>query len=42
MHDSTGDVSDREGFDFDPLRNIAKVQLVTLLHVPGYKIKAGD
>jgi len=39
MYHNTGDVSDRDGFDFNQLRSIAKVQLATLLHVAGYEIK---
>jgi len=42
MYHNTGDISEREGFDFSQLRSIAKVQLATLLHVAGYKIKADD
>jgi hypothetical protein len=42
MYHNTGDTSDRKGFDFNQLRSIAKVQLATLLHVAGYKIKPED
>jgi hypothetical protein len=42
MYHNTGDISDRKGFDFNQLRSIAKVQLATLLHVAGYKIKPED
>lgn len=42
MYHNTGDISDREGFDFNQLRSIVKVQLATLLHVAGYKIKPED
>ncbi|KAF9649152.1 Zn-dependent exopeptidase, partial [Thelephora ganbajun] len=38
MYHNTGDVSEREGFDLNQLRSIAKVQLATLLHVAGYEI----
>ncbi|KAF5393095.1 hypothetical protein D9757_001241 [Collybiopsis confluens] len=36
MYHNSGDLSDREGFDFDQLRAIAKVQFATLLHYAGY------
>ena len=39
MYHNSGDLSERKGFDFNQLRSIAKVQLATLLHVAGYKIK---
>jgi len=42
MYHNSGDFSERKGFDFDQLRSIAKVQLATLLHVAGYKIKEED
>ena len=42
MYHNTGDISDREGFDLNQLRSIAKVQLATLLHTAGYKIKPED
>ncbi|KAK2466025.1 hypothetical protein APHAL10511_001667 [Amanita phalloides] len=38
MYHNSGDVRDREGYDFDQLRSIAKVQLATLLHTAGYEI----
>jgi Zn-dependent M28 family amino/carboxypeptidase len=42
MYHNSGDFSDRKGFDFNQLRSIAKVQLATLLHAAGYKIKPED
>ncbi|KAJ7094488.1 hypothetical protein B0H15DRAFT_776057 [Mycena belliarum] len=39
MYHHSGDVSDREGFDFDQVKSIAKVQqLATLLHTAGYEL----
>ncbi|KAJ6539693.1 Zn-dependent exopeptidase [Mycena capillaripes] len=38
MYHNSGDLSDREGYDFDQVKSIAKVQLATLLHSAGYKL----
>jgi len=38
MYHNSGDLSDREGYDFEQLRSIAKVKMATLLHVAGYQI----
>ena len=42
MDHNIGDISDRNGFDFSQLKSIAMVQLATLMHVAGYKIKPED
>ena len=42
MYHNIGDISGRKCFDFNQLRSIAKVQLATLLHMAGYKIKPED
>ncbi|KAI0339172.1 Zn-dependent exopeptidase [Trametopsis cervina] len=38
MYHNSGDLSDREGYDFHQLKSIAKVQFATLLHAAGYKV----
>ncbi|KAJ6515525.1 Zn-dependent exopeptidase [Mycena sanguinolenta] len=38
MYHNSGDLSDREGYDFDQVKSIAKVQLATLLHSAGYEL----
>jgi len=38
MYHNSGDLSDREGYDFDQVKLIAKVQLATLLHSAGYEL----
>ncbi|KIK67733.1 hypothetical protein GYMLUDRAFT_36484 [Collybiopsis luxurians FD-317 M1] len=38
MYHNSGDLSDREGYDFDQLKAIAKVQFATLLHYAGYEL----
>ncbi|KAL1937905.1 hypothetical protein VTO73DRAFT_12655 [Trametes versicolor] len=43
MYHNTGDVSEREGYDFDQIRSIAKVELATILHVGGFDLEeTGD
>ncbi|KAL1686267.1 hypothetical protein GGG16DRAFT_64574 [Schizophyllum commune] len=37
MYHNSGDLSDREGYDFDQLKAIAMVEFATLLHVAGYE-----
>jgi len=39
MYHNSGDISEREGFDFYQLRSIAKVEMATLLHAAGYQIR---
>ncbi|PFH51322.1 hypothetical protein AMATHDRAFT_142927 [Amanita thiersii Skay4041] len=39
MYHNSGDLSDREGYDFDQLRSIAKVQFAALLHTAGYELR---
>ncbi|KAJ7930112.1 Zn-dependent exopeptidase [Mycena leptocephala] len=39
MYHNSGDLSDREGYDFDQVKSIAKVQLATLLHAAGYELR---
>ncbi|KAJ8474664.1 hypothetical protein ONZ51_g7073 [Trametes cubensis] len=36
MYHSSGDLSDREGYDFEQIKSIAKVELATILHVAGF------
>ncbi|KAJ7490258.1 hypothetical protein B0H11DRAFT_2009769 [Mycena galericulata] len=38
MYHNSGDLSDREGYDFDQVKSIAKVQLATLLHSAGFEL----
>jgi len=38
MYHNSGDLSDREGYDFEQLKAIAKVQFATVLHVAGFDI----
>lgn len=37
MYHNSGDVSDREGYDFEQIRSIAKVTFATVLEVAGYR-----
>ncbi|PPQ71101.1 hypothetical protein CVT24_009852 [Panaeolus cyanescens] len=38
MYHNSGDLSDRENYDFEQLRSIAKVQFATLLHAAGFEL----
>ncbi|PPQ78211.1 hypothetical protein CVT25_015530 [Psilocybe cyanescens] len=38
MYHNSGDLSDREGYDFDQLFAIAKVQFATILHTAGFEL----
>ncbi|KAK0206905.1 hypothetical protein DFS33DRAFT_1381997 [Desarmillaria ectypa] len=38
MYHNSGDLSDREGYDFEQLKAIAKVQFATVLHVAGFDL----
>ncbi|KAJ7087384.1 Zn-dependent exopeptidase [Mycena crocata] len=38
MYHNSGDLSDRENYDFGQVKSIAKVQLATLLHSAGYEL----
>ncbi|KAI0684698.1 Zn-dependent exopeptidase [Cytidiella melzeri] len=38
MYHNSGDLSDREGYDFHQVKSIAKVQFATLLHAAGFEI----
>jgi len=38
MYHNSGDLSDREGYDFDQLKAIAKVQFGTILHFAGFEV----
>ncbi|KAI9068828.1 Zn-dependent exopeptidase [Trametes sanguinea] len=42
MYHKTGDLSDREGFDFQQIKSIAKVELATILHVAGFELEERD
>jgi len=39
MYHNSGDLSEREGFDFFQIRSIAKVEMATILHAAGYEIR---
>ncbi|KAI0696384.1 hypothetical protein C8T65DRAFT_729669 [Cerioporus squamosus] len=41
MYHDSGDLSEREGYDFEQIKSIAKVQLATVLHVAGFDL-SGD
>ncbi|KAI1790895.1 Zn-dependent exopeptidase [Ganoderma leucocontextum] len=38
MYHNSGDLSDRDGYDFDQIKSIAKVQFATLLHAAGFDL----
>lgn len=38
MYHNSGDVSQREGYDFEQLKSIAKVQFASLLHSAEYEL----
>ncbi|KAF8961091.1 Zn-dependent exopeptidase [Flammula alnicola] len=38
MYHNSGDLSDRDGYDFDQLYSIAKVQFATILHTAGFEL----
>ncbi|KIM77425.1 hypothetical protein PILCRDRAFT_825388 [Piloderma croceum F 1598] len=38
MYHNSGDISDRENYDFDQVKSIAKVEFATLLHVAGFDL----
>ncbi|EJF59118.1 Zn-dependent exopeptidase [Dichomitus squalens LYAD-421 SS1] len=38
MYHNSGDLSDREGYDFEQIKSIAKVQFATLLHTAGFDL----
>ncbi|KAI0063689.1 Zn-dependent exopeptidase [Artomyces pyxidatus] len=38
MYHNSGDLSDREGYDVEQLKSIAKVQFATLLHAAGFDL----
>ncbi|EMD36645.1 hypothetical protein CERSUDRAFT_154934 [Gelatoporia subvermispora B] len=38
MYHNDGDLSDREGYDFDQVKSIAKVQFAAILHAAGFDI----
>ncbi|TFK20367.1 Zn-dependent exopeptidase [Coprinopsis marcescibilis] len=42
MYHNSGDLSDREGFDFNQLYAIAKVQFASVLHTAGFEFAAED
>ncbi|KAH8101292.1 hypothetical protein BXZ70DRAFT_935491 [Cristinia sonorae] len=42
MYHNSGDLSDREGYDFEQVKSIAKVQFATLLHSAGFDLPADD
>ncbi|RDX44966.1 Zn-dependent exopeptidase [Lentinus brumalis] len=41
MYHDSGDLSEREGYDFEQIKSIAKVQLATVLHVAGFDLSRG-
>ncbi|KAM5538812.1 hypothetical protein V8D89_007534 [Ganoderma adspersum] len=42
MYHNTGDVSERDGYDFDQIKSIAKVELAAVLHVAGFDLSERD
>nr|VWP01869.1 Structural maintenance of chromosomes protein [Ganoderma boninense] len=38
MYHNTGDVSERDGYDFDQIKSIAKVEFAAVLHVAGFDL----
>ncbi|KAJ7284063.1 Zn-dependent exopeptidase [Mycena rebaudengoi] len=38
MYHNSGDLSDRDAYDFDQIKSIAKVQFATLLHSAGFEL----
>ncbi|KAI0370916.1 Zn-dependent exopeptidase [Pilatotrama ljubarskyi] len=42
MYHNSGDLSDRENYDFEQIKSIAKVQFATLLHVAGFDLASDD
>jgi hypothetical protein len=42
MYHNSGDLSDREGYDFEQIASIAKVTMSAVLEVAGYKIGRVD
>ncbi|KAI0668922.1 Zn-dependent exopeptidase [Trametes maxima] len=42
MYHNSGDVSAREGYDFEQIKSIAKVELATVLHVAGFTLGQGE
>ncbi|KAI0085531.1 Zn-dependent exopeptidase [Irpex rosettiformis] len=41
MYHNSGDLSNREGYDFNQVKSIAKVQFATLLHAAGFETSQG-
>ncbi|KAI9068840.1 hypothetical protein FKP32DRAFT_1600273 [Trametes sanguinea] len=39
MYHNSGDLSERDNYDFEQLKSIAKVQFATLLHVAGFDLE---
>ncbi|KAI8972536.1 Zn-dependent exopeptidase [Trametes punicea] len=39
MYHKSGNLSDREGYDFEQIKSIAKVELATILHVAGFDLE---
>ncbi|KIY73970.1 Zn-dependent exopeptidase [Cylindrobasidium torrendii FP15055 ss-10] len=42
MYHNSGDLSSREGYDFDQLKAIAKVQFATVLHAAGFEVSKSE
>ncbi|KAI0830097.1 Zn-dependent exopeptidase [Trametes gibbosa] len=42
MYHNSGDLSDRDNYDFEQIKSIAKVQFATLLHVAGFDLTSED
>jgi hypothetical protein len=38
MYHNTGDVSSREGYDFEQVKSIAKVTMAAVMSVAGWKV----
>ncbi|KAI0744832.1 Zn-dependent exopeptidase [Earliella scabrosa] len=42
MYHNSGDLSDRDGYDFEQIKSIAKIQFATLLHAAGFDLPSYD
>ncbi|KAI1790877.1 Zn-dependent exopeptidase [Ganoderma leucocontextum] len=42
MYHDSGDVSERDGYDFEQIKSIAKVELAAVLHIAGFDLSEGE
>ncbi|KAI0752120.1 Zn-dependent exopeptidase [Fomes fomentarius] len=42
MYHNSGDLSDRDGYDFEQIKSIAKIQFATLLHSAGFELPSQE